>query len=136
MITTYFVIMGCAIALIGIAMGVCAWKICAMMDVQDDRIEVLRNKIERLEADLNYERDIRREAIDQAKEETAAAVKKEAALRQKEIESHKAETYLALYGRCGYDGESFCGIPVVDPKNKPWTAQLYKWTFGDEHGTK
>lgn len=126
--------MCCAIALIGIVMGICAWKMCAMMDVQDDRIEVLQNKIERLEANLNYERDIRREAVDQAKKEATAAVKKEAALRQNEIESHKAETYLALYGRCGYDGKSFCGIPVVDPKNEPWLA--YKWTFGDEYGTK
>lgn len=121
--------LGCAIALIGVAMVICAWKICAMMDVQDDRIEFLRNKIERLEANLNYERDIR-----QAKKEAADAVKKEAALRQKEIESHKAETYLALYGRVGFDGKSFCGIPAIDPKNEPWLA--YKWTFGDEHGTK
>lgn len=126
--------MCCAIVLIGVAMVICAWKMCAMMDVQDDRIEILQNKIERLEANLNYERDIRREAISQAKEEAAAAVKKEAALRQNEIESHKAETYLALYGRVGFDGKSFCGVPAIDPKNEPW--KVFKWTFGDEHGTK
>lgn len=56
---------------------------------------------------------------------------KEAALRQKEIESLRSEMIeiqLALYGK------SFCGVPVVDPKNKPWSP--YKWTFGDKHGTK
>lgn len=120
--------LGCAIALIGVAMVICTWKMCAMMDVQDAYIENLRKKIETLETNLRFERDARREAVDQAKEEAADAVKKEAALRQKEIESHKAETYLALYGK------SFCGVPVVDPKNEPWLA--YKWTFGDEHGTK
>lgn len=118
----------CAIALIGIAMVICAWKICAMMDVQDAYIENLRKKIETLEDNLRFESDIRRITVNGAKKEAADAVKKEAALRQKEIESHKAETYLALYGK------SFCGVPVVDPKNEPWLA--YKWTFGDEHGTK
>lgn len=126
--------LGCAIALIGVAMVICAWKICAMMDVQDAYIENLRKKIETLEDNLRFESDIRRTTVNEAKKEAADAVKKEAALRQKEIESHKAETYLALYGRVGYDGKSFCGVPVVDPKNEPWLA--YKWTFGDEHGTK
>lgn len=120
--------LGCAIALIGVAMVICAWKICAMMDVQDAYIENLRKRIETLEDNLRFESDIRRTTVNEAKKEAADAVKKEAALRQKEIESHKAETYLALYGK------SFCGVPVVDPKNEPWLA--YKWTFGDEHGTK
>lgn len=118
----------CAIALIGIAMVICTWKICAMMDVQDAYIENLRKKIETLETNLRFESDIRRTTVNGAKKEAADAVKKEAALRQKEIESHKAETYLALYGK------SFCGVPAIDPKNEPWLA--YKWTFGDEHGTK
>lgn len=126
--------MCCAIALIGIAMVIYAWKMCAMMDVQDDYIENLQKRIERLEDNLRYESDIRRTTVNGAKKEAADAVKKEAALRHEEIESHKAETYLALYGRVGYDGKSFCGVPAVDPKNEPWLA--YKWTFGDEHGTK
>lgn len=69
-------------------------------------------------------------------DDITATMNKEVALRQKEINSLRSEMIeiqLALYGRCGYDGKSFCGIPVVDPKNKPWLA--YKWTFGDEHGT-
>lgn len=121
--------LGCAIALIGVAMVICTWKMCAMIDVQDAYIENLRKRIETLEDNLRFERDVRREAIDQAKEEAADAVKKEAALRQKEIESHKAETYLALYGK------SFCSVPFVDLKNKPWTAQLYKWDLGGKDGT-
>lgn len=141
-----------AVAAIGICLVVVAKKLCQMMDEQEterrllesrtsstlllyqEQQKALKNRIERLEANLNYERDIRREAIDQAKKEAADAVKKEAALRQKEIESHKAETYLALYGRVGYDGKSFCGIPAIDPKNEPW--KVFKWTLGDKDGTK
>ena len=79
--------------------------------------KAFENRIKKLETDLN-------EAVDQVKKETANAVKKEAALRHEEIESHKAETYLALYGKVGFDGKTF----------QPWTA--FKWTLGDEHGTK
>lgn len=138
MMTTLLTIMCVAIGAVGICLGFITKKLCEMMDEQEmerrlfeSRIDgtlllfeqkqnALINRIKKLETDLNYERDIRREAVDQAKNEAAAAVKKEAALRQNEIESHKAETYLALYGRCGYDGKTF----------KPWTA--FKWTFGDE----
>lgn len=150
--TTLLTVMCVAIGAVGICLGFITKKLCEMMDEQEMERQLLEsridstlllyqehqkafeNRIKKLETDLNYERDIRREAVDQAKNEAADAVKKEAALRQNEIESHKAETYLALYGRCGYDGKSFCGVPVVDPKNEPWLA--YKWTFGDEHGTK
>ena len=143
--TIFLTVMCVAIGVIGICLGFITKKLCQMMDEQEierrlfeSRIDstlllyqehqkALENRIKKLETDLN-------EAIDQAKKETANAVKKEAALRHEEIESHKAETYLALYGRCYYDGKSFCGVPVVDPKNKPWSS--YKWTFGDEHGTK
>lgn len=139
--TTLLTVMCIAIGAVGICLGFITKKLCEMIDEQEmerrmleSRIdgtlllyqeyqEAFKNKIKKLETDLNYERDIRREAVYQAKKEAADAVKKEAALRQKEIESHKAETYLALYRK------SFCGIPVVDPKNEPWTS-------GDEHGTK
>ena len=150
--TTLLTVMCAAIGAVGICLGFITKKLCQMIDEQEierrllesrtdstfllyqEHQKALENRIKKLETDLNHERDIRREAIDQAKEEAAAAVKKEAALRQNEIESHKAETYLALYGKVGFDGKSFCGVPVVDPKNKPWTA--FKWTFGDDHGTK
>lgn len=139
--TTLLTVMCVAIGAVGICLGFVTRKQCQMMDeeeILESRIDstlllykehqkALENKIKKLETGLN-------EAVDQVKKETANAVEKEAALRHKEIESHKAETYLELYGRCGYDGESFCGVPVVDPKNKPWLS--YKWTFGDEHGTK
>lgn len=133
--------LSCAIALIGICLFVIAAKLCEMMDEQETERRLLEsridstlllyqehqkafeNRIETLEDNLRFESDIRRTTVNGAKKEAADAVKKEAALRQKEIESHKAETYLALYGK------SFCGIPVVDPKNEPWTS-------GDKHGTK
>lgn len=144
--TVLITVMCIAIGAVGICLGFITKKLCEMMDEQETERRLLEsridctlllyqehqkafeNKIKKLETDLNYERDIRREAVDQAKNEATAAVEKEAALRQNEIESHKAETYLALYGK------SFCGVPVVDPKNEPWLA--YKWDFGDEHGTK
>lgn len=143
--TTLLAVMCVAIGAVGICLGFITKKLCEMMDEQETERRLLESRtsstlllyqerIKKLETDLNYERDIRREAVDQAKNEAAAAVKKEAALRQNEIESHKAETYLALYGRCGYDRKSFCGVPVVDPKNEPWL--VYKWTFGDDNGTK
>ena len=143
--TTLLTVMCIAIGAVGICLGFITKKQCQIMDEEEterrlfeSRIDstfllyqenqkALENRIKKLETDLN-------EAVDQAKKETANAVKKEAALRHEEIESHKAETYLALYGRCYYDGKSFCGVPVVDPKNKPWSS--YKWTLEDDHGTK
>ena len=143
--TIFLTVMCVAIGVIGICLGFITKKQCQIMDEEEterqlyeSRIDstlllyqenqkALENRIKKLETDLN-------KAVDQVKKETANAVKKEAALRHEEIESHKAETYLALYGRFGYDGKSFCGVPVVDPKNKTWTT--FKWTFGDEHGTK
>ena len=137
--TIFLTVMCVAIGVIGICLGFITKKQCQIMDEEEterqlyeSRIDstlllyqenqkALENRIKKLETDLN-------EAVDQVKKETADAVKKEAALRHEEIESHKAETYLALYGKC------FCGVPVVDPKNKPWSS--YKWTFGDDHGTK
>lgn len=64
-------------------------------------------------------------------DDITATMNKEAALQQKRIDSLRSEMteiQLLLYGK------SFCGIPVVDPKNKPWLT--YKWISGDEHGTK
>lgn len=60
-------------------------------------------------------------------DDITTTMNKEVALRQKEIDSLRGEMMeiqLALYGRCVYDGKT----------SKPWLA--YKWTFGDEHGTK
>lgn len=109
--------LGCAIAIIGICLFVIAAKLCEMIDEQETERRLLESRIEGTL--LLYQERIKKLETNEA----AAAVKKEAALRQKEIESHKVETYLALYGK------SFCGVPVVDPKNEPWI-------FGDEHGTK
>lgn len=50
-------------------------------------------------------------------DDITATMNKEVALRQKEINSLRSEMMeiqLALYGKIG--------LPVVDPKNKPWIA--------------
>lgn len=139
--TTLLTVMCIAIGAVGICLGFITKKQCQMIDEEETERRLLESRIESTlllyqEHQKALENKIKKleTAIDQAKKETANAVKKEAALRHEEIESHKAETYLALYGRCYYDGKSFCGVPIVDPKNKPWSS--YKWTFGDEHGTK
>lgn len=62
-------------------------------------------------------------------DDITTTMKREAALQQKKIDSLRSEMMeiqLALYGGIG--------LPVVDPKNKPLMA--YRWTFGDEYGTK
>ena len=119
--TTFLTVMCVAIGVIGICLGFVTKKQCQMMDEEETERRLYESRID--STFLLYQKHQKALEDRIKKLETANAVKKEAALRHEEIESHKAETYLALYGK------SFCGVPVVDPKNKPWT-------FGDEHGTK
>lgn len=133
--TTLLTVMCVAIGAVGICLGIIAKKLCDMIDNQDREIQRLKwrlNDVEMLNNALssaqstifNSVRDIRK-----VNGKLSQDIQKESALRKEmidELRGSLAETQLELYGNCG--------IPVADPKNKPWLA--YKWTFGDkENGT-
>lgn len=141
--TTLLTVMCAAIGAVGICLGIIAKKLCDMIDAQDRAIERLKwrlNDVEMLNNALASAQSTILGSVEDNRKANAKLsqdIQKEAALRKEsvdELRGNLAETQLTLYGRIGYDGKSFCGIPAIDPKNEPWTA--FKWTFGDEeHGT-
>lgn len=133
--TTLLTVMCAAIGAVGICLGIITKKLCDMIDSQDRAIERLKWRLNDVEMLNNALASAQSTILGSVKDNRKANAKlsqdiqKEAALRKESVDELRgslAETQLSLYGQIG--------IPVADPKNKPWTA--FKWTFGDEeYGT-
>lgn len=133
--TTLLTVMCVAIGAVGICLGIITKKLCDMIDAQDREIARLKWRLNDVEMLNNALASAQSTILGSVKDNRKANAKlsqdiqKESALRKKSVDELRgslAETQLALYGSCG--------IPVADPKNKPWLA--YKWTFGDtDNGT-
>lgn len=133
--TTLLTVICVAIGAVGICLGIITKKLCDIIDSQDRAIERLKwrlNDVEMVNNTLvSAQNTIFNSVQDNRKTNAKLSqdIQKESALRKESVDELRGslvETQLALYGSCG--------IPVADPKNKPWLA--YKWTFGNkDNGT-
>lgn len=121
--TTLLTVMCVAIGAVGICLGIITKKLCDMIDSQDREIARLKWRLNDVEMLNNALASAQSTILGSVKDNRKANAKlsqdiqKESALRKESVDELRgslAETQLALYGSCG--------IPVADPKNKPWLA--------------